>query len=265
MIRTNKLKTTREDLKASLESEGASVRATNYAPAGLEIVSSPGIQTFSSYRKGAFIVQDEAAQLVSLMLGPRRGETVLDACAAPGGKATHLAEMMDNYGTLVALERDDRRIERIRENSKRLGMRIIQPVLGDATAFQEGAYDKILIDAPCSGLGVLRRHPDGRWTKSETILREKQALQKKILDTCATLLKPGGALVYATCTTEPEENEDVVAAFLDRMDGAFMIDDPRPHLPEQAHRLVDRTGFFHTCPEALDMDGFFGVRLARKA
>ena len=201
---------------------------------------------------------------MGLMLAPRPGEAVLDACAAPGGKATHLAELMQDEGTLVALEADPRRIERIRENSRRLGISIILPVIGDASTYREGAYDKILVDAPCSGLGVLRRHPDGRWNKSEKNIHERRALQSRILENCAMLLKPGGALVYATCTTEPEENEDVVAAFLAAPGSEFVVDDPRPHLPAQAAKLVDEKGFLHTYPRATEMDGFFGARLVRK-
>lgn len=265
VIRTNTLKTSREDLKASLASEGAKVRDTDYSLTGIELISSPGIQSLSAYRTGEFIVQDEAAQLISLMLAPHPGEIVLDACAAPGGKATHLAELMADQGAVIALESDPRRMKRIRENSERLGITIIRPVVGDATTYQEGSYDRVLIDAPCSGLGVLRRHPDGRWTKTDAILREKQALQNKILEHCSQLLKPGGALVYATCTTEPEENENVVTAFLERMKGAFMIDDPRPYLPEKARGLVDTNGFLHTCPDAPEMDGFFGARLLKNA
>jgi 16S rRNA (cytosine967-C5)-methyltransferase len=125
-------------------------------------------------------------------------------------------------------------------------------------------FDKILIDAPCSGLGVLRRHPDGRWTKNEKNIREKQAVQKKILENCSRLLKPGGALVYATCTTGPEENEEVIAAFLEGTGNEFEIDDPRPFLPARAAGLVGEKGFLHTYPQAPEMDGFFGARLVRK-
>jgi 16S rRNA (cytosine967-C5)-methyltransferase len=264
VIRTNTLKTTREELKASLEADGAEVRETNYSPAGLEIVSSPGLQSVSAYKTGLFVVQDEAAQLISMMLAPKPGQAVLDACAAPGGKATHLAEMMKDEGTLVALESDPRRIERIRDNSRRLGTTIILPVVDDATTFREGTYDKILIDAPCSGLGVLRRHPDGRWSKSEKNIKEKQALQRKILENCSRLLKPGGALVYATCTTEPEENEDVISSFLSGVGKEFVIDNSASILPETAARLVDKTGFFRTFPREPEMDGFFGARMVRK-
>jgi 16S rRNA (cytosine967-C5)-methyltransferase len=210
-----------------------------------------------------FIVQDEAAQLAGMMLGPKPGEAVLDACAAPGGKATHLAEMMRNEGALVALESDARRIERIRENSERLGITIMRPVAGDASRYREGAFDKVLVDAPCSGLGVLRRHPDGRWTKAEKSILERQALQKRILANCARLVKPGGVLVYATCTTEPEENEDVVENFLGS-DPGFSLDDPRPLLPASAARLVDAGGFFRTFPGEPDLDGFFAARMVKK-
>jgi 16S rRNA (cytosine967-C5)-methyltransferase len=263
-VRTNTLKTTREELKASLESQGVWTRETAFSPAGLEIVSShAGITTLQAFQDGWFMVQDQAAQLVGMLLAPKPGETVLDACAAPGGKATHLAEMMKDEGTVVALESDPRRIERIRDNSRRLRTTIILPVVGDATTFREGTYDKILIDAPCSGLGVLRRHPDGRWTKSEKTIREKQALQRKILENCSRLLKPGGALVYATCTTEPEENEEVINAFL-AGHPEFALDDPRPHLPASAGKLVDDKGFFRTFPAELEMDGFFGARMVKK-
>jgi 16S rRNA (cytosine967-C5)-methyltransferase len=265
VIRTNSFKTKREDLKASLEAEGVTAVETKYSPVGMEIVSGPGIQELSSFQDGWFMVQDEAAQLISMMLSPQTGETVLDACAAPGGKATHLAEIMKDRGTLIALESDPKRIERISENSVRLGTSILVPTWGDAARYyNEEGFDRVLIDAPCSGLGVLRRHPDGRWNKNEGTIKERALLQSMILDNCAKLLRPGGVLVYATCTTEPEENEDVISGFFSETGKAFMIDDPRPYLPEQAYPLVDEKGFFHAYPQAPEMDGFFGVRLVKR-
>lgn len=264
VIRTNTQRTTREELKASLAAEGVNAAETRYSPLGIEIVSAPALQGLSSFQPGWFMVQDEAAQLISMMLAPGPGETVLDACAAPGGKATHLAELMQGRGSLIALESDPKRIKRIRENCARLGATIIVPTRGDASLFREGRYDKVLIDAPCSGLGVLRRHPDGRWTKTEKSIFDRQALQKEILNNCSTLLKPGGALVYATCSTEPEENEDVITDFLARRGDEFVIDDPRPYLPGPAGALVDEKGFFHSYPAAFEIDGFFGVRMVKK-
>ncbi len=263
VVRTNAIRNSRDELLAALGSQGAEARPTEFAPSGIEILSSPGLTPLPAFNEGRFLVQDEAAQLVSLLLAPQPGETVLDACAAPGGKATHLAELMQDQGTVVALERDRDRIGRIRENSERLGLSIVQPVAGDASAFNEGNYDRILIDAPCSGLGVLRRHPDGRWIKREKDLAERAKLQSRILDNCAKLLKTGGVLVYATCTTEPEENEDVIAAFLTR-NGDFSLDNPRPYLPEAAVRLVDGHLFFRTFPGEPAMDGFFAARMNKQ-
>jgi 16S rRNA (cytosine967-C5)-methyltransferase len=218
--------------------------------------------TLPAFREGRFMVQDEAAQLVGYLLSPLPGETVLDACAAPGGKAMHLAEQMRDRGEVAALESDVQRIGRITENSRRLGISIVRPLRGDAATFSTGAYDRVLIDAPCSGLGVLRRHPDGRWTKQEGTIAERAVLQAAILKNCSKLLKPGGVLVYATCTTEPEENEDIVRSFLAHTVG-FTLDDPRPHLPGEAARLVGGDLFFRTFPAAPDMDGFFAARIRR--
>jgi len=263
IVRANTLKTTRGRLKASLEAEGAAAIETAYSAAGLEIISSPGLRSLKAYAQGWFMVQDQAAQLIGLMLGPRPGETVLDACAAPGGKATHLAELMENRGSVIALESDQDRLGRIRENSARLGITIISPVRGDATKYQEGRFDKILIDAPCSGLGVLRRHPDGRWNKNEKTIGERAVLQRGILENCASLLNPGGALVYATCTTEPEENENVINSFLAKHN-EFAIEGPQQFLPASTARFVDDKGFLRTFPDEPAMDGFFGVRLVKR-
>ena len=264
VIRTNALKGSRDEFIPLLEAQGASVRATSYSPAGIEVVSSPGIATLAAYKDGWFLVQDEAAQLIALMLSPQKGDTVLDACAAPGGKATHVAELMGNEGSVVALESDRKRIGRVGENSRRLGLSIVRTAVGDAAAYKEGTYDRVLIDAPCSGLGVLRRHPDGRWTKTEESIVERARLQRKILENCAKLVKPGGVLVYATCTTEPEENEDIIRWFLERHGTEFMLDDPRPCLPSNAAKLAGSDLFFRTFPAEPAMDGFFAARVIRR-
>lgn len=263
VLRANRLRTTREELKSDLERAGVHAIETAYSPAGIRIVSPPPIRTLPGYEAGRFMVQDEAAQLVGLMLSPQPGERVLDACAAPGGKATHLAELMEDKGEVVALELDAARIARITENSRRLGMTIIVPKQGNAANYAEEGFDRVLIDAPCSGLGVLRRHPDGRWSKSEGAVRERAALQRRILENCARLLRSGGVLVYATCSTEPEENEDVIDAFLTGPGSGFVVADPRPYLPGRASELVDGNNFLHTYPKATEMDGFFGVRMVR--
>lgn len=263
-IRANTLKISREGLKSELQAEGCIVRDCIYAPTGIEIVSSPGITRLDSFKKGLFLVQDEAAQLVALLLDPLPGETILDACAAPGGKTTQIAELMKNQGRVIALDNDPERLKMLEENIERLGMEIIEPVLGQAYQYEGGLFDRILIDAPCSGLGVLRRHPDGRWTKTEEAITRHRPLQEMILEACSALLKPGGVLVYATCTTEPEENEDLIAGFISKKRAGFMLDDPRQHLPANAAHLVDGRGFFRTWPNIPMIDGFFAARLIKK-
>lgn len=264
-IRTNTLKGTRSELAALLTSQGATVRLTGFSPVGLEVLSSPGITALQAYQDGWFMVQDEAAQLVGLLVAPRPGDTVLDACAAPGGKATHLAEQMQNQGSVVALDNDQERIRRIEQNTRRLGITIVRPLCGDAAAFRgEGLYDRVLIDAPCSGLGVLRRHPDGRWTKTLRSIREKRDIQQGTLQNCASMAKPGGCVVYSTCSTENEENEDIINHFLRQNTGHFALENPLTFIPSAAHSLVDARGFFRTFPTSTDVDGFFAARLIRK-
>lgn len=264
VIRANRLRTSRERLRSALRAEGVESRETAYAPDGLELGPCGRMRALAAYQEGLFMVQDEAAQLISLMLAPAPGAAVLDACAAPGGKATHIAELMSNRGAVTALENDPVRIGKISENSSRLGTTIVAPVPGDARAYQGGPFDHLLIDAPCTGLGVLRRHPDGRWSRNEEHIRERAAVQRAILAHCAGLLQPGGSLVYATCTTEPEENEEIIDAFLEGQGANFRIDDPRPYLPEKASEFVDTRGFLRTHRNNNGMDGFFGARLLKK-
>ena len=263
VIRTSILRTTRDELRQALVAEGAEVRETPYSSAGLELLTSPGLTNLAAFREGRFLVQDEAAQLVGMMVAPVQGDSVLDACAAPGGKATHLAELMGDRGSVIALDSDPGRLHRVAENSTRLGTTIVRPVVGDAAIYRDTLFDKVLVDAPCSGLGVLRRHPDGRWAKSEKIIAERHTVQRTILANCASLVKPGGALIYATCTTEPEENEDIINDFIASKRGEFLIDDPRPYLPPPAHSLVGPDGYFRTFPDEPALDGFFGARLVR--
>ena len=261
MMRANSLRTTRDELMDLLRSQGVKLKPARYSPQGIEIMSSPGISVLPAYGEGLFMVQDEAAQLIGMMLSPRPGEAILDACAAPGGKAAHLAELMQNEGSLVALEKNPDRLKRLVDNINRLGLTIVDPVRGDAAGYTNELFDRILIDAPCSGFGVLRRHPDSRWNKDERALKRHQRQQRQILENCSTLLKPGGVLVYATCTTEPEENESVIEWFLDNAGREFVIEDPGPYLPVAAAHMISEKGFFHTYPDEPELDGFFGVRM----
>ena len=205
-------------------------------------------------------VQDASAGLAVLLLDPRPGETVLDLCAAPGGKSGFIAERMEDRGRVVALDRSVRRLRDVTENLRRLGIRCVEARAADAlTADLEGGYDRVLVDAPCSGLGVLARRPDLRWRRQPSDLRELPCAQARLLARGAALVRRGGVLVYSTCTTEPEENENVVEAFLKDHPG-FQAEPARGLLPEA---VADR--HVQTWPHRHGCDGAFAARLRRTA
>jgi 16S rRNA (cytosine967-C5)-methyltransferase len=266
-VRVNRLKIGVTDYLRLLEQAGIAATPCLYAPAGLRIDHGGPVTALPGYAEGLFYVQDEASQLVPLLLAPRPGERVLDACAAPGGKTTEMAELMRNSGEIVALDRDPERLARVGENAARLGVTIVRPLAADAARRLDqtvaGApYDRILVDAPCSGLGVLRRHPEGKWSKDERSVRSTARTAGAILSNVAPLLKPGGVLVYSTCSTEPDENQEVVEAFLARHRG-YRLEHPGPLLPEVARGLVTAQGYYATVLKGQGLDGFFAARLVR--
>ena len=270
-IRANRFRTTRDDLAKALEREGIRSEPCPAAPEGLRLKgiaseSGSSLSNLASYRRGEFYVQDEAAQLVSLIVDPKPQERILDACTAPGGKATHIAELMENRGEIIALDVSESRLNRLRQNTKRLGLTIIKPLLADATQdlshLGQASFDRILVDAPCSGLGLLRRNPEGKWKKTEDLIGHYQSIQRQILHQVALLLKPGGVLVYSTCTIEPEENELVVGAFL-KEHPEFRVEGLWEMLPEAAAGLITAEGAFNTMLNPFEMDQFYAVRLIK--
>ncbi|HJR77503.1 MAG TPA: RsmB/NOP family class I SAM-dependent RNA methyltransferase, partial [Nitrospiraceae bacterium] len=213
---------------------------------------------------------DEAAQLVPLLLDPQPGERVLDACAAPGGKSTHLAALMQGEGEIIALDRSQTRLRLITDNCRRLGISIVKPLrcdllAGDADALLKGdlLFDRILLDAPCSGLGVLRRHPEGKWHKQASSLADHHHTQSTLLAAMSRLLRPGGRLVYSTCSTEPEENEQVIERFC-RAHHDFHREHVGSWLPPAGLPLITPQGDFSTMGNTLSMDGFYAARLRRE-
>lgn len=268
-LRVNRLKTTREVLQAALERAGYRARATSVSPIGLTLDERVPVTELPLFDEGHFYVEDEAAQLVPPLMDPRPGERILDACAAPGGKTTHLAALMQNQGEIVAMDRNRARLRLVEENCRRLGVHIVTPLVGDAQTGLQGRFDRILVDAPCSALGVLRRHPEGKWQKSEGLLAFHHKRQVRILERMATLLRPGGVLVYSTCSTEPEENEQVIEEFSHRHP-EFHRETVAPWLPTTARPYLTPRGDLFTMtvvssgpnPEQHDhMDGFFASRL----
>ncbi len=258
----------REDFLKMLGGAGIAALPGEFSPEAVRLVDFKGsVAEIPGYRQGFFQVQDEAAQLVSLLLGPFEDGRYLDGCAGLGGKTSHLAQLLPGTAKLEAVEPNKRRAELLAHNLNRLTfsdkVQIYHGTLEDLAEKAKGQYRGILIDAPCSGLGVIRRHPDIRWNRKPEELQQYQEKQLHLLDIAADLLASGGILVYATCSTEPEENEQVVAKFLEAHP-EFSVSDAAAALPASAAMLVDGSGFFRTVPDAKGLDGFFAARLRKK-
>ena len=260
-LRANTLRVTREALAARLATEeGLAGRPTRWAPEGLVVGPGGAPASWRAFAEGLFAVQDEASMLVARLLAPAPGATIADVCAAPGTKTTHLAQLMEDRGRVLALDPQPARLARVREAAARLGIRSIEPLDGAvaalAPAFRE-ACDGVLVDAPCSNLGVLRRNPDVKWRREPAELAASAERQRGILAAAATMVKPGGRLVYATCSLEPEENEGVVAPFLAARP-EFRRDPPAAFpLP------LDADGALRCLPHRHGTDGFTAIRFRR--
>ena len=266
-VRANTLKTSRGKLMQSLQGYAENISPTNQAPDGV-FFSSPktAITEFNAFKDGLFQVQDEAAQLVTLLLRPQPGETILDACAGLGGKTGHISQEMKNKGRLFAMDVDEKKLLRLELEMRRLGASTVKTWVHDLnhpiTMDHFGGFDRILLDAPCSGLGVLRKNPDAKWISAKQNLIYYQKRQIRFLDHVAHLVKPSGCIIYAACSTEPEENESVIECFLKRHEN-FAVEHNSTGLPVEARSLVDKNGYLKTFPHLNNMDGFFSVRLKR--
>ncbi|MEH2408694.1 16S rRNA (cytosine(967)-C(5))-methyltransferase [Nostoc sp.] len=263
-LRINPLCTSIEEVEAALQSAGILVRRVFHLPQALRLIGSAGsIQKLPGFREGWWTVQDSSAQLVSHLLDPQPGEVVIDACAAPGGKTTHIAELMADKGKIWACDRTPSRLRKLQENSQRLNLQSIQIYTGDSrylAQFQNTA-DRVLLDAPCSGLGTMHRHADARWRQTPESVCELSGLQKELITHTSTFVKPGGVLVYATCTLHPAENEEVISAFLAESPN-WQIESPSGvELPDSTYSTPQ--GWFKVWPHRQDMDGFFMVRLRK--
>jgi 16S rRNA (cytosine967-C5)-methyltransferase len=263
-LRVNPLRATSDAVAGALRAQGASPVPSRYAPEGLVVTDAGDPRALEPLRAGWCAVQDEAAMLVGHVVDPQPGETVADVCAAPGTKTTHLAQLMSNRGRILATDRHPGRVARLRAACLLMGATIVEPHERgvEALAREVGAVcDRVLVDAPCSNLGVLRRNPDGKWRRQEGDLAGLAAAQGAILDAAATLVRPGGVLVYATCSLEPEENEAVVAAFRARCP-AF-APDPIPEAVPAACRAAPE--MLRMVPHRHGSDGFTALRLRRQA
>jgi 16S rRNA (cytosine967-C5)-methyltransferase len=267
-VRTNTLKGSRAELKERLAEEGVTGIEMPYSPEGLFLDDLKGpVHRLKAFSKGLFQVQGEAPQISSHLLNPDPGNRVLDLCAGLGGKTTHLAELMGGNGTVFALDRSHGRLLSLGETARRLGIGSIRPLTADASGPLENlfrkSFDRILVDAPCSGLGVLSRHPDGKWGKTEEDILRLSALQQEMLRRAAPLLKVGGRMLYVVCTLSREENEGVVERFLSEQ-AHMALENLKGDVPAWAMPLIDPHGYFRTLPHEHGMDGFFGALLVRR-
>jgi 16S rRNA (cytosine967-C5)-methyltransferase len=259
-LRVNRLRTTGTALAESLAAHGVLVDPGRFGPdAWVVRKGNPLLTPLAD--TGAFVVQDEASQLVASLVSAGAGERVLDACASPGGKTTAIAAAMDDRGLIVATDVRGRRVDLLARTVRASGARSVKIVQADASALPlRATFDWVLLDVPCSGLGTLRRDPDVRWRRSETDLVRLAASQRRMLEETARVLAPGGRLVYSTCSSEPEENEDVVAALV--AGGAFKPVSPRD-LSTPVQALVNAAGHLRTFPFRDGLEAFFGAILTR--
>jgi 16S rRNA (cytosine967-C5)-methyltransferase len=211
------------------------------------------------FRNGLFTIQDESAAFPCLLLAAKPGERVLDLCAAPGGKTTHIGEIMKNEGTLVAIDKYEAKLGLIKSACERLGLRIVQLHSADAVTLTDDPYDRVLLDAPCSGLGVLAKKPDVKWKRDVSDILALVHLQTALMENAARLVRPGGVLVYSTCTTEPEENLGIIRTFLEKHP-EFSAENAGQFVN---HDVVSPEGFVETFPHRHAMDGSFAARLVR--
>ncbi len=260
----------RERAMPILASNGVRAHKTIYSPSGVVLEDLGPCDFFGTPWDFSFIVQDEAAQLITFLLAPAPGETILDACAAPGGKTTHIAKLMGDSGKIIAVETESQRIRLLEENISRLGIRSAAVVQGDVRYLPDSivcsadacGFDRILVDAPCSALGVARRNPDVKYRHHPKDLQRFKEKQLDLLQAVSRYLKRGGSMVYSVCSTEPEEGEEVMGMFLHSNPNFSIIKGEHDFLrPFECGDPVKV--FYRTFPHKHDMDGFFAARLKR--
>ncbi|MDG5470240.1 16S rRNA (cytosine(967)-C(5))-methyltransferase RsmB [Jeotgalibacillus sp. ET6] len=255
--RVNTLKTTRESILEQLNEEGIEAQASSIIPEGISITRG-NIAHTNAYKSGMLTIQDESSMLVAYALNPQPGETILDMCAAPGGKTTHLAQKMKNEGQIIAMDLHPHKIKLIDDNANRLGIECIEGAALDAREagrkFKPGSFDRVLVDAPCSGLGVVRRKPDIKYAKSEKDLEGLTVVQKSLLAAAVDMVKPGGRLVYSTCTVDHAENSDMVAHFLGEHPEMELT--AMENLPDHVKPLI-QDDILQVFPQDFNGDGFF--------
>jgi 16S rRNA (cytosine967-C5)-methyltransferase len=259
-LRINTLKTEPATFLRQLEQQKIRYAGSSHIDYFVKVKGLTRIGQMDLFRNGMFTIQDESAALPGILLAPRPGDRVVDLCAAPGGKTTHIAELMKNDGEILAIDKYEAKLKLIRASCERLGCTNVSLRVADVAQYRQEAVDKVLLDAPCSGLGVLAKKPDIKWKRDISDVYRLREIQLQFMENAARLLKPGGVLVYSTCTTEPEENQGVVQEFL-RTHSDFSLDHAGQYLSKD---LVTADGYIETFPHRHEMDGSFAARLVRK-
>jgi 16S rRNA (cytosine967-C5)-methyltransferase len=266
-IRVNTLKCQRQQAKDALHLEATQITATAYSPLGLSLTGlKRSLDQMVPFKSGFFQVQDEAAQLITYILDPKPQEAILDACAGLGGKTGHIAQAIENRGYVVAADNSTNKLDCLKQEMQRLGINCVKTYIIDwnlpAPKLPLPQFDRILLDAPCSGIGVIRRNPDIKWRNEKFNLQRYAQRQRIFLEHMAPLVKPGGVIVYAVCSFEPEENEFVINGFL-KNHSEFAKEYIRQEDSYGITGLGCNDGFLRTLPHHHPMDGFFVARLRK--
>lgn len=258
-VRVNTLRVSKSRLIEVLKEQGMEASDGKFVEEAVVIKNPSSISRLEAFKIGYFQVQDESSMLVAKVLDPRPGELIMDVCSAPGGKSTHIAQLMNNEGVVIARDVHEHKIKLIEDSVRRLGLDIIKAEVFDAATIDKNYIekaDRVLVDAPCTGLGIIRRKPDIKWAKNIEDSKEIIELQKKIIATASQYVKPGGTLVYSTCTIGPEENEDVVKWFVSS-NIKFTLADISSLLPAALAGPTARDGYLQLFPNRDRIDGFF--------
>ena len=256
----NKLKTTPSEFLAMLDKEEIPYEGSQFIDFFIRVKTLTGIAQMDIFRQGYFSIQDESQALPVLLLNPQPGERMIDMCAAPGGKTMLSAQLMKNSGEILAVDKFDHKLSLLKNAADRLGITNITLLTADASQLETEPAMKVLLDAPCSGFGTLRKKPDIKWKREIEDIIALAKLQEQLLERAATLVLPGGILVYSTCTTEPEENELLIKKFLERHQ-EFKLDDASKFVNKN---LVNPDGFVMTYPHRHHIDGGFAARLIKQ-
>lgn len=263
-LRVNTLRSERDQLLREFETQGIEAAPCRFSPDGITLSGRHTVSALPGFETGLFAVQDEASQLAGRLLGAEPGERVWDACCAPGGKTCHIAQIMDDRGELIATDISRSKLALVQDNLRRLGISSVSTAVADLhqpDTFPEGSFDRILLDAPCSGLGVIRRNPEAKWRLFSGDITRLAAVQKTLLKNASDRLKPGGTLLYSTCSTSEAENELVVEDFLLHNHG-FVLENLNDLFPQWSE-LIAFYGMFRVWPHRHGMDGFFAARIRR--